>query len=153
MLVIHHHLSFLFWPCLLDYPCSIWKALARLKIWSILYCLSLVLKNTTKEKLQLPGKNSCRIFLVSWLSFCLIISAAYTGNLISFMTFSGQESSINTSENILKSVHDIENYDYGGVDHVAFEATQNTCYQEIWRKKSLVKSVGPSMEKVIQGDT
>ena len=60
---------------------------------------------------------------------------------------------MNTAEDILNSGYDIENYDYGGVAHVAFEATQNTFYQEIWRKKSLVKSVGPSMEKVIQGKT
>ena len=90
---------------------------------SILYCLSLVLKNTTREKLQIPGKNSFRIFLISWLVFCFIISATYTGNLISFMTYPGQESPINTAEDILKSGYDIVNYDHGGVDHVAFEAT------------------------------
>jgi hypothetical protein len=69
------------------------------------------------------------------------------------MTYPGQGSPINTADDILKSGYDIENNDYGGVAHVAFEATQNTLYQEIWRKKSLVKSVGPSVEKVIQGDT
>ena len=120
---------------------------------SFLYCLSLLLKNTTKDKLNLPQFVSSQLFLVSWLVFCIIISAAYTGNLISFMTYPGMENPINTAQDILDSGYEIENYDYGGVDHAAFEATENPFYKEIWKKKSFVKSVGPSMEKVIEGKT
>ena len=118
---------------------------------SSLFCLSLLLKNTTKEKLNLPQFVSSQLFLVSWLFFCIIISAAYSGNLVSFMTYRGMENPINTAEDILDSGYDIVLYDYGGVEHAAFGATENTIYKEIWKKKSFTKSVGTSFEKVIEG--
>ena len=119
-----------------------------------LYCLSLVLKNTTKDRLVLPKKEkSTKIFLVSWFLFCLVISTAYTGNLISFMTYPGKESSINTAEDILNSGHVIDCFDYGGVDYIAFEATENPYYQQIWKNRDPVFSFKPSMERVIEGGT
>ena len=120
---------------------------------SSLFCLSLLLKNTSKDKLKLPHCVSTQLFLVSWLVFCIIISAAYSGNLISFMTYPGMENPINTAKDIIDSGYDIEIYDYGGAEHAAFEATENPIYKEIWTQKSFVRSVGPSAEKVIEGKT
>ena len=120
---------------------------------SFLYCLSLLLKNTTKDKLNLPQLISSQLLLVSWLVFCIIISAAYSGNLISFMTYPGTENPLNTAQDIIESEYDIEIYDYGGATRAAFEATENIIFQEIWKRKSFVKSVGPSVEKVIEGKT
>ena len=69
------------------------------------------------------------------------------------MTYPGKESSINTAEDILTSGHVIDSFDYGGVDYIAFEATENPFYQEIWKQRSPVFSFKPSMERVIEGGT
>ena len=119
---------------------------------TFLYCLSLILKNTTKDRLVLPKKErSTKIFLISWFVFCLVVSTAYTGNLISFMTYPGKENSINSAEDILNSGHVIEHFDYGGVGYIAFEATENPFYQQIWKNRVPVFSFKPSMERVIEG--
>ena len=119
---------------------------------TFLYCVSLILKNTTKDRLVLPKQErSTKIFLISWFVFCLVVSTAYTGNLISFMTYPGRESSINSAEDILNSGHVIEHFDYGGVDYIAFEATENPYYQQIWKNRIPVFSFKPSMERVIEG--
>ena len=120
---------------------------------TFLYCISLTFRNTTKNRLYIPKENSTKIFLITWLIFCFIISAAYTGNLISFMTYPGKESSINSAKDILNSGHVVDCFDYGGVDYIAFEATENPAYKEIWRQRSPVFSIKPSMERVIQGGT
>ena len=93
------------------------------------------------------------MFSLSWLSFCFVISAAYAGNLISVMAYPGVERPINNAKDVLDSGYAVDIYDYGGVAHVTFEATQNKSHQLIWKKKSHVTTVGPSMEKVILGET
>ena len=83
--------------------------------------------------------------------FSFIMAAAYTGSLISFMTYPGKENPINTAEEILESGYDIEIRHYGGMETVSFEATQNPSYQKIWTSRTSVDSPGLSMEKVIKG--
>ena len=97
----------------------------RIKLVSTsMYFISLILRNSTKDKLEVPKQASSKILLVSWLIFSIVISAAYTGNLISFMTYPGIENPINTAEDILTSGYDIKIYNYGGSETAAFEATQ-----------------------------
>ena len=67
---------------------------------------------------------SSKILLVSWLVSSIVIYVAYTGNLISYMTYPGIENPINTAEDILTSGYDIKIYNYGGSETAAFEATQ-----------------------------
>ena len=62
------------------------------------------------------------------------------------MTYPGIENPINTAEDILTSGYDIKIYNYGGSETAAFEATQNPAYQNVWKSKTLVKSVGLSGE-------
>ena len=47
----------------------------------------------------------------------------------------------------------VDSFDYGGVDYIAFEATQNPFYQEIWKRRFPVFSFKPSIERVVEGGT
>ena len=69
------------------------------------------------------------------------------------MTYPRRENSINTSEDNLNSGHVIDCFDYGGVDYIAFEATENPFYEELWKQRSPVFSFKPSIERVVTGGT
>ena len=81
------------------------------------------------------------------------MSTAYTGNLISVMTYPGMENPINNADGILDSGYDIDIRHYGGIETSFFEATQNPSFKQIWEAKTLVKSNRPSMENVLKGKT
>ena len=65
---------------------------------TVLFCLSLLLRSTTRARLPLPPRPPARFFLTGWMAFSLITSAAYTGNLVSYMTYPGRENPVNNAE-------------------------------------------------------
>ena len=117
------------------------------------YCISLLLRNPTIGKLELPCKSSQKVFLFTWLIFCFLISAAYTGNLISFLTYPGKEKEINSAEDIIKSGYNVEGVDYGGTEAQFYATNSEPNNLRIFEKMRHVSSPKASMERVLQGNT
>ena len=116
-----------------------------------LYFIAIILRNNTASSFRTPTKLSSQTLLICWLLTSLIISAAYTGNLISFMAYPGIEDPINTVDDIIATGIDVEMHNYGGFETASFQATQNPSYKQIWNSKISVKTAGPSMQRVLQG--
>lgn len=65
-----------------------------------LYTLSPVLSRTLP---RLPESHSQRLFVAAWCLVCLTLTAAYTANLIAFLTIPLYQKQLETVEQLAKS--------------------------------------------------
>ena len=112
------------------------------------YCISVVLKSPVRETIEIPAHG--RPYFVAWWIFSFIATAAYTGNLIAFITSPGLKAPINTPEEIIKSQIPIKQYNYNGATNVAFEASQDPILKKIWKDTIFITNYSKILEEVIE---
>ena len=81
----------------------------------------------------------------------LVLAASYQGNLVAFMTNPGFQDAIDTPGKLIKTRIPIGMYNYQGSTSLAFQASTNPQYCEIWSAKDWITSFDDSYRKAIKG--
>ena len=80
-----------------------------------------------------------------------MLAASYQGNLVAFMTNPGFQDAIDTPGKLIKKGIPVGMYNYQGSTTLAFQASSNPQYCEIWSAKNWITSFDDSYRKTIKG--
>ena len=81
----------------------------------------------------------------------LVLAASYQGNLVAFMTNPGFQDAIDTPSKLIEKEIPVGMYNYQGSTTLAFQASSNPQYCEIWSAKNWITSFDESYKKTIKG--
>ncbi|XP_068246679.1 ionotropic receptor 21a-like [Palaemon carinicauda] len=87
--------------------------------------------------LQSTGRAWQRVWLASWWAGCIIISTAYTGNLIAFLTVPAYPSRVETVPQLAKSDLRVTMQDYGEFVPEALKKSSDRDFYTIGHKMDL----------------
>ena len=79
------------------------------------------------------------------------MAASYQGNLVAFMTNPGFQDAIDTPSKLIEKEIPVGMYNYQGSTTLAFQASSNPQYCEIWSAKNWITSFDESYKKTIKG--
>ena len=80
-----------------------------------------------------------------------MLAASYQGNLVAFMTNPGFQDAIDTPGKLIEKEIPVGMYNYQGSTTLAFQASSNPQYCEIWSTKNWITSFDESYKKTIKG--
>ena len=81
----------------------------------------------------------------------MVLAASYQGNLVAFMTNPGFQDAIDTPGKLIEKGIPVGMYNYQGSTTLAFQASSNPQYCEIWSAKNWITSFDESYKKTIKG--
>ncbi|KAL8566804.1 hypothetical protein ACOMHN_052202 [Nucella lapillus] len=95
----------------------------------------------------LPSSGSSRLLLSSWWLFCMVIGAAYSGNLIAFLTVQAQEKPFNSLSEMLQD-SSVE-YRWGVAEmtsqHALLMKSTNPTLRGLWQKVKEFATTDPDV--------
>ena len=80
-----------------------------------------------------------------------MLATSYQGNFVAFMTNPGLQDTLDTPGKLIEKGIPVGMYNYQGSTTLAFQASSNPLYCEIWSAKNWIISFDDSFRKTIKG--
>ncbi|XP_063855481.1 uncharacterized protein LOC135097467 isoform X4 [Scylla paramamosain] len=96
-----------------------------------------------------PSSPHVRVFIATWLLFCLVATVSFVGNLTAFLTVPAYSTTLETLEDLVRSDFTWGINDFGAADYQLFKTSEVPLYQEIFKGLTFCPSLVACIQKAL----